>query len=98
MNVQKKFPIVVVAVIVAVLVIGLGIAFAASEDNDAQDTSTASSAPQNNVAVSSYEECADAGYPVLESYPEQCTSPDGQVFIRQLSAEELQEETENNNI
>lgn len=27
--------------------------------------------------IDSFEECVDAGYPVAESYPEQCVSPDG---------------------
>ncbi len=30
--------------------------------------------------VSSFEECADAGYPVMESHPRQCRVPNG-VFL-----------------
>ena len=26
-------------------------------------------------------ECAGAGYPILESYPRQCTLPDGRFFV-----------------
>lgn len=39
--------------------------------------------------ISSYEECVDAGYPILESYPEQCMTPDGRGFTRELTDEEL---------
>lgn len=39
-------------------------------------------------AISSYEQCVAAGYPVMESYPEQCAVPGGQSFTRQLSEEE----------
>jgi len=35
----------------------------------------------NTVLVSSFEECKKAGYPILESYPEQCRTPDGKSFI-----------------
>jgi hypothetical protein len=27
--------------------------------------------------ISSFQECKDAGYPIMESYPEQCATPDG---------------------
>ncbi len=37
------------------------------------------------VLITNYEECVDAGYPVLESYPEQCKTPDGKTFVRVLS-------------
>lgn len=33
------------------------------------------------VAAGSYDECAAAGYPILESYPTQCRTPDGQTFV-----------------
>lgn len=38
------------------------------------------------VAVNSFEECA-ALYPVLESYPEQCNTPEGQHFVRDIGNE-----------
>lgn len=34
--------------------------------------------------LSSFEECAQAGYPIMESYPEQCRTPDGKSFTRQI--------------
>ncbi|MGB3345783.1 MAG: hypothetical protein WBA71_00810, partial [Candidatus Humimicrobiia bacterium] len=30
--------------------------------------------------INSFEECVSAGYPVLESYPRQCKTPDGRTF------------------
>lgn len=32
--------------------------------------------------INSFEECAQAGYPILESYPEQCRTPDGKSFTK----------------
>jgi eight-cysteine-cluster-containing protein len=32
------------------------------------------------LSISSFEECALAGYPIMESYPEQCRTPDGRTF------------------
>lgn len=31
--------------------------------------------------ISSFEECKNAGYPIMESYPEQCKTSDGRNFI-----------------
>lgn len=31
--------------------------------------------------ISSYQECADAGFPIQESYPERCLTSDGRTFI-----------------
>lgn len=39
--------------------------------------------------ISSFEECIDAGYPVLDSYPEQCATADGKRFMRSLPEGEL---------
>ncbi len=36
---------------------------------------------QKMYAISTFEECKDAGYPIMESYPEQCATPDGRSFI-----------------
>ncbi len=36
-------------------------------------------------SISNFEECAAAGYPIMESYPEQCRTPDGRTFIRDIS-------------
>lgn len=32
--------------------------------------------------VNSFDECAAAGYPIAESYPEQCITPDGRSFTK----------------
>lgn len=38
--------------------------------------------------ISSFEACKAAGYPIMETYPEQCATPEGKVFVRELSEEE----------
>lgn len=44
---------------------------------------------KNNLkSINSFEDCAKAGYPVMESYPAQCNTPDGKHFVQQLSEEE----------
>lgn len=49
--------------------------------------------------ILSFEECAAAGYPIMESYPEQCMTPSGEVFVRiideDFSENPLIEEGEN---
>ena len=41
----------------------------------------------NKPKVTNFEECAAAGYPVMQSYPEQCTAPGGGFFIKQVVPE-----------
>lgn len=35
--------------------------------------------------INSFEDCAQAGYPIMESYPEQCRTPDGRNFTKQIT-------------
>lgn len=37
----------------------------------------------NTIAsISTFDECSQAGYPVMESYPAQCRTPDGRSFTQ----------------
>lgn len=40
---------------------------------------------QNLQQVTDFDSCALAGYPIMESYPEQCATPDGRTFVRDIS-------------
>lgn len=40
------------------------------------------------ASVTNFDECAAAGYPIMESYPEQCRTPDGKTFTRQIPLQE----------
>ena len=45
---------------------------------------------EDSVAtISTFDECAAAGYPIMESYPEQCMTPDGRNFVneRQMTSD-----------
>lgn len=35
--------------------------------------------------INNFDDCALAGYPIMESYPEQCATPDGRSFTRDIS-------------
>src|SRR3989344_3351533 len=39
------------------------------------------------VSVASFEECASAGYPIMESYPRQCKTLDGKTFVEDIGNE-----------
>jgi hypothetical protein len=64
---MKRTPIIVI-VVLAVLVVGLGTWLLVR----------LFSAPP--PTVTNYAECVAAGYPILETYPEQCRTPDGRTF------------------
>lgn len=38
-----------------------------------------------NLTVTNFEECANAGYPVMESYPRQCRTPSGELFVESIA-------------
>lgn len=39
---------------------------------------------RTQLSVASFEECRKAGYPVMESYPRQCKTPDGRTFAEEI--------------
>lgn len=39
------------------------------------------------AAIVSFEECAKAGYPIMESYPPRCKTPDGKIFMEDIGNE-----------
>lgn len=43
--------------------------------------------PKENVKIDSFEKCVEKGYPVLESYPPQCKTPDGTTFVQNVGSE-----------
>ncbi|HRN96011.1 MAG TPA: hypothetical protein PLD54_01025 [Candidatus Levybacteria bacterium] len=43
---------------------------------------------QKIAAISNFDECAAAGYPIMESYPARCMTPDKRSFTQELSEEE----------
>jgi len=42
--------------------------------------------PQLSV-ITNFDECAKAGYPIQETYPERCVVPTGQVFVREIKTQ-----------
>ena len=41
--------------------------------------------PSIQPIIATFEECAAAGNPVMESYPRQCATKDGRVFLEDVS-------------
>ena len=38
-------------------------------------------------SIADFEQCAQAGYAVMESYPRQCTTPQGKTFVEKFVSE-----------
>jgi hypothetical protein len=51
---------------------------------DAGGTCVKDNSPVEPMNVTSFQECVDAGGAVMESYPRQCRSEDGQIFIEEI--------------
>lgn len=43
---------------------------------------------QKIASISNFQECAEAGYPIMDSYPARCMTPDKRSFTQELSDEE----------
>jgi hypothetical protein len=41
-----------------------------------------------SLFITNFEECAQAGYPIMESYPRQCRTPEGKVYVEEVSDDE----------
>lgn len=52
-----------------------------------KSTNTTTQIPHN---VASFSDCEKAGYPVMESYPRQCRTPDGRTYVEEATAKDLQ--------
>ena len=39
--------------------------------------------------INSFEECVAVGYPISQSYPRQCRTPDGRTFVEQINRGEF---------
>lgn len=86
MKLNQKGAVDLVLTITLVIVMAVG-GFVLWRVYDPSEDSSVTSSNTNQATISSYEECVAAGYPVMESYPEQCAVPDGETFVRQLSEE-----------
>jgi hypothetical protein len=53
-----------------------------SDDSPRPDPTVVVDPPTAFGDINNFEECAAAGNPVMESYPEQCRTPDGRLFVR----------------
>lgn len=65
----------VASIIVVVILLGIAGYFVANRESLFEK-------PEQTIM--SFEECKAAGYPIMESYPEQCKTPDGRTFVRSI--------------
>lgn len=79
-NVLVGAVLIIILLIGALLAVGYG-PFAREE------------APKDDAAnidltqIKSFEDCEAAGFPVMESYPRQCATPDGRTFVEEIEVE-----------
>ena len=79
-NKDSKQPwvlLVIVVFVLAMLVIAAYVTF------DIMSKKQTTQPAASNVKVTSFQECADAGYPVQMSYPGVCVDSEGNQFIQQ---------------
>src|SRR3989344_618363 len=82
---MKRVIFLVVGIIVVVVALALVIwaigAIGGGEENGESELQN------QGFGIASFEECVEAGYPIMESYPRQCRTPDGTLFIEDGSVE-----------
>ncbi|MBW2997559.1 hypothetical protein KY349_04430 [Candidatus Woesearchaeota archaeon] len=47
---------------------------------------------EHGLKIENFEQCAAAGYPVMESYPRKCAVPDGETFVEEIDEPVVPEE------
>ena len=62
---------IVIFILILAVVLGAYLYFVKGED-------------EKLVTVLSFETCVEAGYPVMESYPRQCKTPDGRTYAEEI--------------
>ncbi len=67
---MKKSTLTIVILIVIVIILGLVLLFDIGRTQ-----------PPSYASIINFDDCVAAGYPVLESFPEQCKTPDGRTFV-----------------
>ena len=76
---QKGISLILVLTVLAVLAIFAGAGFYIYQNY---------SKSKVNSKITDFESCAKAGNPVTASYPGQCHTSDGRIFVQPLSEEE----------
>jgi hypothetical protein len=80
---MKGLSYVILAVLCAGFAFGAGCLQQESVENNPNQTCNAGICPVANIT--SFQQCVDAGYPVMESYPRKCRIPGGQIFTENIS-------------
>jgi len=80
MNIDKS--IAVIIALIAVAAIGAAVYYNILNKEVRQNQSS------GKEEISSFDECAAAGYPIMESYPARCKTPDGRTFTQTIDSEE----------
>ena len=68
--------------LILVIIVGAGLYFLLNQQRSSQQQT-----------ITNFEECAKAGYPVRESYPGQCSTPDGRHFVEDIEQNPFSDST-----
>ena len=71
---RKHIAIAIIGVVLVLAAIAVGLLFDIGRKEDP-------------LVVRSFEECAQAGYPIMESFPRQCRTPYGDTFTEEVRAD-----------
>lgn len=72
---DKNLPLLIGLLFITTLILGGAIGYLLGYEHGSE------------VKITSFEECAAAGNPIMESYPERCTTKDGTTFTRILETQ-----------
>lgn len=75
---ETRLVTLVLVALVLALVIGAGLGYLFGYDHG-----------RERATISSFEDCKAAGYPIMESDPERCATPDGRTFAREAPQSEM---------
>ncbi len=86
MRVENRILLVLV-VLSALATVGFYLSEYKGNDEIVINNPDASKGSSPSETVNNFDECEAAGYPIMESYPRQCTTPDGEIFVEGIGNE-----------
>ncbi|MBU0964619.1 Gmad2 immunoglobulin-like domain-containing protein [Patescibacteria group bacterium] len=90
---SKAVPILIITVVVVAIIIAVVVVIVETNKNTNTTTSNTNTTTNTNATASgggpiiSFADCEDMGFPVAESYPRQCTTPEGETFTENIGNE-----------
>lgn len=78
--------------ILFLVILAIGITYWQYSKTEREISSLKAGISEKEGIINNFDECVAEGYPILESYPRQCETPDGGIFVEEIESTTTQTE------